>query len=375
MILTTDERVELDRRVAVAMHCLNENDNVRDTLIDIYCEYLPDKERWQGEMMADKLIAATFTLKEQCANANDFRSDFIARQLEEVVGGMDNEAACKSLFALVEALKLLNSGTMTAYFSSSEPGKALEDLKKAVEERDYPGPYDLASRNKLIREAHELLSRSTMSRSVIDDINRTAADRESASRLLLEGRIQEDALVVMNAMILYTIAVDYPLTIEEAALAVCSREYIERACRDYRSGIITLHRCEELVSVMESVALLALWTLEALGILAVMYLAVKSAGPITAVLSALLMAKAFSELDVLMVEDMEKVFSKLSMNMYRKALTKHIRREEPVTGDVVEAKPSQETVVHTTGKTLQKSADAGLEAFPDELEEDAEILF
>lgn len=380
MNLTVDERVELDRRVALAMQRLDENDNVRDTLIDIYCENLPDKDRWQGEMMADRLIAAVFSAKEQCADANDPRSDYIARRLENVVAGMDNEAACKALFVLVEALKTLKSGDMTAYFSSSEPGKALEALQKAVEEREYTGPYDLASRNSLIREARRLLSGSTMTGTVIDNISGESAGRQDAPRLLLEGRIQEDTLAALNAMILYTMAndgsigsVSYPLTVEEAALAVCSREYIERAIRDYKIGIITIRQCEKLVAVMETVAILSLWALEAAGILFYMGLAAKNAGLLTAVLTAFLLAKAFSELNVLMVEDMEKALSNLSTNLYRKALIKQIRREAPVAAETVDTSAREAEL--PSGTTIRKPSVKVLKPLDVQLDEDVDIQF
>lgn len=345
MELSVDERVELDRRVALAMHRLNEKDNVRDALADIYCEFLPDKERWQGEMMADKLISSILSFKEQCATADDSLETYMSVRLEEMVRDMDQESACKALGTLVESLRALDSGTVTACFSSSEPEKAMEELVRNVEEREYQGPYDLASRNALMKEARRLISKANLTSWLIEDLGRE--ENGGAARLVLEGRMREDTLTAVTSMVLYTMAAEdgvgsqgRPVTLEEAAVAVCSREYIEQICRDYRGGLISLQRYEKLMAVAEAVTILSIWILECAGTLATIYLAAKNAGIITAVLTAILMIRSFAELNELIEESVSKVTSKLAMNMYRKSLMKQIKksmRDDPAASDAVKA--------------------------------------
>ncbi len=252
MKITEQEHRNIIRRVCDAMERIQTGEDAIRILAEIYCDSMPDKEYWQGRVMAQETLRWIGQFNGSMESAEKDPEGYVRRSLAASLKGLPLQQQCTELRRVKRFLELLDAEEVV-------DEEALQRARYAAELEIDDSVYAQSLRNTLLSEVAARVVKGKHLRTLMG----AQFDGSTRDWDLLNSCIGEDMQKAVTAMVIYTMAkngelenVPDTVTLPLVTIGVCAEDEITRLKIDQKDGLVNESKAE---NTMQTIAAVVLW--------------------------------------------------------------------------------------------------------------------
>ena len=242
LVFTQEERSAIAVRTAFMLGRCQEGVSWQKILSQTYCEFIPESTQAHGDLMARELLDVMGEFETMYDVARTEPKAFVRYYLNAATEGKTLEQQCRSLYSLVEGMKLFDSILLQ---SREEPGNPVEDLRDRAKELRYEGPVTDSARDTLLAQAANQMAEAPMTDFALDHITELLSQYPDQAHNVFGYACGDHVFQALCAMVIYTMAknselrhVPIDITLQQVTCAVCAEESMRRLVSDVEKGYI-----------------------------------------------------------------------------------------------------------------------------------------